>query len=290
MISKGTSTASRVANPIFWGVVATVGILAFGFWTAHLAVCDTTLLGSENCEESKWRYFLKAAPNEVGDTLAGFAGALAFVWLIATVWLQGQELAAQRQELREQRLATQEMAQAQNEQVQMLKLQGDIFRQEQKQRLEDRNDALLQRKLENLKAYLIRRFKEEHFVGWLFDMQGLFKFYDEPDRMPWQQREKAEKFLDAFPEPDLFFPALPERAKKVRKEYGPPVDAKRPENVVFESLGELIRSFDEINELSALVSPPAKVRIETLQISEIKGELQSFDKLFNSLPESDVEG
>lgn len=37
-------------------------------------------------------------PNEIGDTLAGLAGSLAFIWLIVTVWIQSAELAAQRAE------------------------------------------------------------------------------------------------------------------------------------------------------------------------------------------------
>lgn len=41
--------------------------------------------------------------NEIGDTFAGIAGVLAFLWIIVTVWLQSQELAAQREELKEQR-------------------------------------------------------------------------------------------------------------------------------------------------------------------------------------------
>lgn len=35
---------------------------------------------------------ISAPFNEIGDTLAGFAGALAFVWLIVTVWVQSSEL------------------------------------------------------------------------------------------------------------------------------------------------------------------------------------------------------
>nr|WP_256471805.1 putative phage abortive infection protein [Oceanicola sp. 502str15] len=43
--------------------------------------------------------FLKSSSNEIGDTLAGIAGTLAFLWIIVTVWLQSQELAAQREVL-----------------------------------------------------------------------------------------------------------------------------------------------------------------------------------------------
>ncbi|WP_299082313.1 hypothetical protein [uncultured Ruegeria sp.] len=128
----------RLSNPILWGLIATCAIAVFGAFTALLSVCEVSFFGAEVCSGTKWTYFLKATPNEVGDTLAGFAGALAFIWLIATVWLQSQELAEQRKELREQRLATQDMAIAQGKQVKLLELQGKIFEEEQKQRIEDR--------------------------------------------------------------------------------------------------------------------------------------------------------
>ncbi|WP_395540682.1 putative phage abortive infection protein [Neotabrizicola sp. sgz301269] len=44
-------------------------------------------------------WFLDSPPNEIGDTLAGFAGALAFIWIVVTVWLQSHELSEQRKEI-----------------------------------------------------------------------------------------------------------------------------------------------------------------------------------------------
>ncbi|UWR15665.1 hypothetical protein [Sulfitobacter sp. M368] len=101
----------RFNNPILWGVLATAFVIAFGVILGILQSCESIANGAQECSP-KWRVFLASKPNEVGDTLAGFAGALAFVWLIATVWLQGQELAAQREELSDQRKATQDMAKA----------------------------------------------------------------------------------------------------------------------------------------------------------------------------------
>lgn len=37
--------------------------------------------------------------NEIGDFFAGFAGALSFIWIIATIFLQKEELSLQRQEV-----------------------------------------------------------------------------------------------------------------------------------------------------------------------------------------------
>ncbi|KII12886.1 hypothetical protein [Phaeobacter sp. S60] len=156
----------RRNNPIMWGVLATAAVIAFGAWAANQSVCQTDFWGNQSCVGSKWSAFLAAAPNEVGDTLAGFAGALAFVWLIATVWLQGQELAAQREELREQREATQDMARAQTEQVKLLKLQGRIFEEEQRQREQSQAWEEAEEIVENIKAIASSREVRALEINW----------------------------------------------------------------------------------------------------------------------------
>ncbi|NVK15466.1 MAG: hypothetical protein HWE35_14955 [Rhodobacteraceae bacterium] len=140
MAEKSRDPFWRLNNPIMWGVLATATVIVFGIWAANQSVCQTDFWGNQSCGGSKWRAFLAAAPNEVGDTLAGFAGALAFVWLIATVWLQGQELAEQREELREQRVATQDMAKAMGKQALLADQQ---FRAFEEQRSSSVIDGLL---------------------------------------------------------------------------------------------------------------------------------------------------
>lgn len=85
----------------------------------------------ENQYQNKWMYLQNATPNEIGDALAGVAGSLAFVWLVVTVVLQATELREQRKEFRK-------MADAQAKQVELLNIQGDIFRDEQRYRDEQR--------------------------------------------------------------------------------------------------------------------------------------------------------
>lgn len=86
------------SHPVFWGILATLTVLAFALWIGSQVDCSS----EGNCQ-TKFSIFLAARPNEVGDTLAGFAGALAFVWIIVTVWLQSQELSEQRRVLSEQK-------------------------------------------------------------------------------------------------------------------------------------------------------------------------------------------
>ena len=90
-------------------------VIAIGF------ALDSTCKISDGQKMCEMRVLalMDAPANEIGDTLAGLAGGLAFLWLVVTVLLQGKELSAQRQELNltrmemcEQRKATQEMAMA----------------------------------------------------------------------------------------------------------------------------------------------------------------------------------
>lgn len=111
----------RWGNPMAWGIVLSGVVIAPFVVLAFLPVCEWG-----KCV-SKWEHFVSAPPNEIGDTIAGLAGSLAFVWIIVTVWLQAIELKEQRKELIDQRKATEDMAKS-------LKVQAEIFKDEQTQR------------------------------------------------------------------------------------------------------------------------------------------------------------
>ncbi|SHE97760.1 hypothetical protein SAMN05444273_103327 [Litoreibacter ascidiaceicola] len=71
---------------------------------SYLAVqplCRT--VNEETICQTNYEAFLKSPPNEKGDTLAGLAGSLAFLWIIVTVLMQGRELSYQREELERMR-------------------------------------------------------------------------------------------------------------------------------------------------------------------------------------------
>lgn len=70
-----------IRNPMSWG--ATLSIAFLGLFVAYL---DTEGLSA-------------LEPNELGDTLAGLAGGLAFIWIVVAVFMQKAELEAQREEL-----------------------------------------------------------------------------------------------------------------------------------------------------------------------------------------------
>jgi hypothetical protein len=90
-----------------------------------------------DCPSGLWFFDRLAClgPNELGDTFAGAFAPVAFVWLVAAVMLQRNELAAQRQELREARaVAEAQVAEARNnvaymaQQTQMLQAREVVER------------------------------------------------------------------------------------------------------------------------------------------------------------------
>lgn len=142
MSSDANKKAPWYANPMFWGVAGTVVLFAIYGRLAFVVDCDATGLVCR----SKWSQFVSAAPNEIGDTLAGLAGALAFLWIIVTVMLQSQELREQRAEMKLQRDEFEKMVEAQEKQVEALQAQADVFLDEKKAR----DEAEAQRHLEEL--------------------------------------------------------------------------------------------------------------------------------------------
>lgn len=87
---------------VFLGFTLTVLFAVFCLW---LGVQDHCVSEGEleGCQ-SNFKKFLESPPNEKGDTLAGVAGSLAFLWIIITVLLQSKELAMQRDEIEKMRI------------------------------------------------------------------------------------------------------------------------------------------------------------------------------------------
>lgn len=123
-------------TPIRVGAAITF-LVALGFIAMSLRQsCSKLPSGYSDCQ-SNWVRFLNAAPNEIGDTLAGFAGVLAFVWIIVTVSLQSLELREQRKELELTRDELKLARQAQEKQLEVMQKQAEIFEDERRFRKEN---------------------------------------------------------------------------------------------------------------------------------------------------------
>ncbi|MEQ8326523.1 MAG: hypothetical protein RLO08_13185 [Parvibaculaceae bacterium] len=74
--------------------------------------------------------------NEIGDFLAGVFAPLAFLWLIAAVFLQREELSAQRKELRDSRAVAQQHVEEARKNVQFIGEQTKMLSEERTQALQ----------------------------------------------------------------------------------------------------------------------------------------------------------
>jgi hypothetical protein len=90
----------------------------FGIWVVLLAL-EVTI--QEPYRATRWEHFLNGRPNELGDALAGFVGSLTLIWVVASVFQQSKELKAQRREFAQMSQAMQSQVEAMQEQILLLK-------------------------------------------------------------------------------------------------------------------------------------------------------------------------
>ncbi|WP_170448687.1 hypothetical protein [Ruegeria arenilitoris] len=144
---------SGVDGLIKFGLATTAIFLVVVIGFALDGTCK--VIDGEKMCEMRFLVLMDAPANEIGDTLAGLAGGLAFLWLVVTVLLQGKELAAQRKELELTRL---EMM-GQREAAQNLALaaaeQADLARQQNTALLEERASATFDRLLLEIRKMLL---------------------------------------------------------------------------------------------------------------------------------------
>lgn len=108
--------------------VATLIYLPFAYMLiGDTEACAPVVATDREFWEFYYRYLACRPINELGDTLAGFFAPLAFLWLAGAVYIQSQELSAQREELNEtQELMKQQLVVAQ-EQVKETRASTNLF-------------------------------------------------------------------------------------------------------------------------------------------------------------------
>lgn len=127
------STQKPLPLPIKVGIGLTIMLLMMIAYLGSIYRCVLLATGTLECRYNL-HWFLDAAPNEIGDSIAGVFATLAFVWIVVTVFLQSAELTEQRRELsltREELLLARV---AQEKQLEVMQRQADIFENEQQQR------------------------------------------------------------------------------------------------------------------------------------------------------------
>tara|TARA_R110002074_G_scaffold132613_3_gene275990 strand:+ start:1141 stop:1941 length:801 start_codon:yes stop_codon:yes gene_type:complete len=168
-----------IKNPILYGLVGTILVFAIYTYLASARSCQKGVC------QTNFKHFLASSPNEIGDTLAGIAGILAFLWIIITVFLQSKELRTARQEY-------EKMADAQTGQLDLLEKQGKIFEREQ----EEREMASLARLTDELVTSL--RWKiETSSIQWVGEDDG-FQTGSVLSLSPWSPNGQTEFSNEQF--------------------------------------------------------------------------------------------
>ncbi|WP_299888337.1 hypothetical protein [uncultured Ruegeria sp.] len=260
----------RLGNPILWACIATVGFAGLITWFGLAPTCSGDFFPKGECPP-KWRHLYAAPPNEVGDTLAGLAGVLAFIWLIATVLLQSVELgeqrrvlALQKEEMKEQREATQEMARS-------LSAQAKIFEGEARQREEDRVEALFN---ENLRSLIVEiNEASAKGLGWHFSNDVFFDDLNsngEVHSYYLGDQRNADKTIDE---------AIIDLRRRLRGTYPhlwellhTSVDYKLPGRTNL--VADLIPKIEFLLAMEKALSPPQRERLSRMRLHEIKFELR----------------
>jgi hypothetical protein len=253
---------SRWRSPLLWGALATLAVILFGAWSFYMPACSLGFQQQVVCT-SKWFYLSRATPNEVGDTLAGFAGTFAFIWIIATVAMQSQELAAQREELKLTRKETTRTADALAEQVKVLL-------DEQKQRLESRKERTLNALLDSLREICISTSEQSKFFKWIIDSE---EYYSGGG----SERLRRYTRYDNCELPDKYVRVMRD-AVVMRKNYFDAMiegqvdatdalfNAIRHGDTDTHGFGKIIDKLDDILGLCEGLADDQKIRVETLGV------------------------
>ncbi|MEN5299019.1 hypothetical protein ABE530_11805 [Brucella sp. TWI559] len=129
------------------------------------ATCDKVAI-SANWFKGFWDQYLGCrSVNELGDTLAGAFAPVAFLWLMGAVFIQSQELKAQREELDETQEVMRAQLQVSIQQVEetkastaLFKKQTEMLEKEQQLRQQKESDLLFDSQL----AAFLTAFKKDH--------------------------------------------------------------------------------------------------------------------------------
>lgn len=131
-------------NSILLIVTATVSVLWVG-------ACVGLLLAAKPCgvaSDIVASHITCLEANQIGDFLAGAFAPLAFLWLIAAVLLQRDELAAQREELRQSREVAEQQVEEARRNVAFVAQQTDVLKQQHKMEVERLADLDVDRQIQ----------------------------------------------------------------------------------------------------------------------------------------------
>lgn len=126
-----------------------------------------------------WDTLVSSPPNAVGDFLAGWCAPLAFLWLTVAVFLQKEELAAQRHELEMTRKALLLQADELKRSVEQQGIIAEVQTRAQVQRGRQEIDQELEEKI-NLLAFNLRHWAKECSVRFGAEQNPIHYLFADP--------------------------------------------------------------------------------------------------------------
>ncbi len=229
------------------GLLLTILFLGLIFFVFGFDFCE-----APNGCESKARALFHSSPNEFGDTLAGVAGTLAFLWIIITVMMQSKELRAQRLELK---LTREEF----RRQRIISEKQINILRDEEQFRREHRANLEFEQLLEDFRRAIEWHGKHKRLCREIWE-----------DVLQNNAENDVEFFLD------LFF--------KVRKvDILSPEFAYSVERTVHLKWDDMISRADAICDIEPRLSSADKIRFQGARIKQIRNYLISFAEAYSEM-------
>ncbi|ATF17187.1 hypothetical protein PhaeoP128_00527 [Phaeobacter gallaeciensis] len=238
---------------------------------AFLAIVIALALLPQFTSDGGWQLrgwaLITSPPNEIGDTFAGVAGVLAFLWIIVTVWLQSQELAAQRQELAATRSELKLAREAQEQQVVVMKEQADVFRHEQRNRKELEAEKLFNEKMRSL----IAEIKETGLKGtnWAFSNGP---FIDEDIGFDGEVHGLSlDRYIDEDVTIDEAITKFRQRLSSMREALWDYLhqsfDYRLPART--DSILQIVKKLENIAAMRGDLSPSQQERLSRMRLSEI---------------------
>ena len=247
--------------------------------TAFISIICILAILPQHTQELGWEWrlsaFLLSPPNEIGDTLAGIAGVLAFLWIIITVWLQSEELAEQRKELKATREEIKMSRIAQEKQVAALDAQAKVFEDEKTYRDHARAKELLDQKLAGICDII--HMSSIGFEGW--DYIGKMSSYTLVDGGMKEGETDTNMSIGIFKqrkedtiENYLKFAETSCRlAAEVMKRHADKITRKPKTR---DQLEEICSRLKEIDTMNLVLSPDQNERVRNLRLPKLAEQLE----------------
>jgi len=284
-------------------------LVLVAFSLAYIGIYYLLMRETEACDPQKFfirnhwfhgfwdQYLACRSINELGDALAGAFAPVAFIWLAGTVFIQSQELQAQRQELDETQEVMREQLEVSREQVKETKASTKLFERqtavlEYEHNL--REQAASDDALKLAVAALPMKLRHVAIKYWKYEVLpkgdqttlSMWRHFREPHDPPGiQSTEETKWFRKPYHEQFGIAPSSEEQmhpifSAAITQIIALCTDKKKIEFMNWSScraeLGENKRCLDEVVGFAEKASLGMKYRINALRIAELSSRLSDF--------------